>query len=188
MTCYWARNPFLNLWLEGISGQVYYILLNTFQGRYSVILAILFLRSWIVIHNMCIILKALGMYFKPMKTLRTKWTSRWSFLSEVPPRHQKRPSSCWFRSDRYLPQAACLFVPLSALGWATVHCWRPRIASSSGSCAPRQCLPRLKFISPSNRHIACRWVLKWVSNGYSGPLLYRHLPADLSLCSKNMKV
>ena len=82
--------------------------------------------------------KALGMYWKTMGAFSTKWTLRWIFRA---PRHHS---------------LAC-----QAHGWSIARCWRPRIATSSSSCVPRHRLSRLKFfISPSNFHIAYRWVPK----------------------------
>ena len=67
--------------------------------------------------------EALGMYLKTMRTLWTKWTSKWSFFQKCTPL-QGMTINCWFCIYRYLRQAARSFIPLLAPWWATGHCWR----------------------------------------------------------------
>ena len=132
--------------------------------------------------------KALGMYFKAMRTFMAKCNSIWSFLSEVPSatRNNLQPADS---------AAIGISRKLLARSYPCRLLDEQRRAADNRELPPRRALVRPASVcygSSSafphlNRHIACRWTsIFWRFNGYTGPLLYRHLAVDLSWCSKNM--
>ena len=131
--------------------------------------------------------KAVGVYFKTMRTSMAKCNSIWSFLSEVPPAT---------RNDLQLADFAAIGISRKLLS----RSYPCRLQDEQWRAAddrewPHWALARhatvchgssSSFPHP-NCHIACRWASKfWRLNSYTGPLFYRHLAPDLSWCLKNM--